>query len=40
MHYDMVRGKDEAVHLIRQRMEQEEISFKGCLEKQKEGRKR
>ena len=30
----------EAVHLIRQGMEQEDISFKGCLKKQKEGRKR
>jgi uncharacterized protein (DUF362 family) len=28
-----------AVHLIRQRMEQEEISFKGWLENQKKGRK-
>lgn len=30
----------EAVHLIRQRMKQEKISFKGWLEKRKEGRKR
>jgi organic radical activating enzyme len=34
------KGYRKAVYLIRQRMEQEEISFKGWLKKQKEGRKR